>query len=68
VDAVDFLSWSIGRDLRQLRRKARLSQAELAARAKMRAATISRLENGHGDPTGKSVRKILRALRADTRA
>lgn len=62
VDALDFVNWSIGKDLRRLRRKAGLTQAEAAARAKIRVETLSRLENGHGNPTVATVRKILRAL------
>ena len=64
VDALDFTTWSIGRDLRRLRRKAGLTQAEVAARAKIRVETLSRLENGHGNPTVKTVHKILRAVGA----
>jgi DNA-binding XRE family transcriptional regulator len=66
VDALDFSAWSIGRDLRRQRRKAKLTQAEVAARAKIRVETLSRLENGHGNPTLKTVRKILSALGART--
>jgi DNA-binding phage protein len=34
----------------------------VAARAKIRVETLSRLENGHGNPTLATVRSILRAL------
>jgi len=34
----------------------------LAARANIRVETLSRLENGHSNPTAKTVRAILRAL------
>ena len=64
VDALEFTAWSIGRHLRRLRRKAGLSQAQVAARAKIRVETLSRLENGHGNPTVKTVERILRALGA----
>ena len=63
-DAIEVVSWSIGRDLRRLRRKAGLSQAEVAARAKIRAETLSRLENGRGNPTVATLRRILQALGA----
>ncbi len=63
-DALELVSWSIGRDLRRLRRKAGLSQAEVAARAKIRVETLSRLENGHGNPSVKTVQKILWAVGA----
>jgi DNA-binding XRE family transcriptional regulator len=61
-DAVAFGRRSIGRDLVRKRMAAGLSQSEVAARARIRAETLSRLENGHGNPTIATVRKILRAL------
>ena len=61
-DALEIVNWSIGRDLRHMRRKAGLSQAEVARRAKMRPETLSRLENGHGNPTVRTLRRVLRAL------
>ncbi len=61
-DAVNFATESIGRDLHQKRGVAGLSQAELAAKAGIRAETLSRLENGRGNPTVATVKKILRAL------
>ena len=64
VDAIEYSSWSIGRDLRRLRRKAGLTLAEAAARARVRADTLARLENGQGNPTRTTMRKILRALGA----
>jgi transcriptional regulator with XRE-family HTH domain len=39
-----------------------LTQAEVAVRAGIRLETISRLENGHGNPTMATVRRILKAL------
>ena len=62
LDALDFVAWSIGHDLCRLRRKAGLSQAQVARRAGIRVETLSRLENGHGNPTVKTVQKILRAF------
>lgn len=64
VDAIEYSGWSIGRDLRRLRRKAGLTLAEAAARARVRPDTLSRLENGQGNPTRKTMRKLLRALGA----
>jgi len=61
-DAVEFGRQSIGRDLAAKRLAAKLSQAEVAARARIRVETLSRLENGRGNPTVGTVRKILRAL------
>src|SRR2546428_6353614 len=62
VDAIRYANLSIGRDLARVRRRARLSQVQVAARARVRVETVSRIENGRGHPTGATVRKILRAL------
>jgi DNA-binding XRE family transcriptional regulator len=62
ADAVSFAKTSIGRDLARRRRAAGLSQAAVADRARIRAETLSRLENGRGNPTLATVRSILRAL------
>ncbi len=48
--------------LRQLRRKAALSQQELAERSGMTQETISRLERGHHAARGRTVRKLADAL------
>lgn len=61
-NAVDFAKASIGRDLQRKRTRARLTQAQVAAKAGVRLETLSRLENGHGNPTVTTVRRILRAL------
>ena len=62
VDAVDYARASIGRDLRRRRAKAGLTQAQVAARSGLRLETISRLENGRGNPTVATVRRILSAV------
>lgn len=62
VDAVDHARASIGRDLRRRRAKAGLTQAQVAARCGLRLETISRLENGRGNPTVATVRRILSAV------
>ena len=62
VDAVEFANASIGRSLARRRRAASLSQARLATKAGLRVETLSRIENGHGNPTVATVKKILRAL------
>ena len=61
-DAVAFAHESIGREIARRRRAAHLTQALVAARAGIRIETLSRLENGRGNPTLKTVRAILRAL------
>jgi DNA-binding XRE family transcriptional regulator len=54
---------AIGQELRRRRREAGLTQAEVAVRAGIRQETLSRLENGRGNPTLRTVRAILRSLR-----
>ena len=61
-NAVEFARASIGRDLQRKRTKARLTQSVVAAKAGIRLETLSRLENGHGNPTVLTVRRILLAL------
>jgi len=61
-DALAFARESIGRDIARRRRSARLSQAAVAARAGIRVETLSRLENGHSNPTVRTIRAILGAL------
>jgi len=62
VDASDYARMSIGRDLRRKRQKAGMSQVEVARKSGLRVETLSRLENGQGNPTFATVRRILRAL------
>jgi DNA-binding XRE family transcriptional regulator len=59
VDATDYARASIGLDLRRGREKAGLTQAQVAAKSGLRLETISRLENGKGNPTVSTVRRIL---------
>ena len=53
---------TFGPDLRRRRRQAGMTQAEVASRAGIRQETLSRLENGRGNPTLRTVRAILRSL------
>ena len=62
ADAVAYATVSIARGLRRLRRRAGLTQAEVARRAGIRAETLSRLENGRGNPTVATVSKVVRAI------
>jgi DNA-binding XRE family transcriptional regulator len=62
VDAVQFGRKSIGRDLRKKRLELHLTQAQVAAKAKVRVETVSRVESGDTNPTMKTMAKILRAV------
>ena len=53
--------------LRRLRRRAALSQAELAERAGTTQETISRLERGHHHARGGTLRRLAEALGVEAR-
>ena len=61
-DAGAFGAESVGPDLRERRRMARLTLSQVAQRAGIRQETLSRIENGRTNPTVGTVRSILRAL------
>lgn len=61
-DAGRFGRGSLGPDLRARRIKTGLTVTELARRAGIRLETLSRIENGHTDPSVRTVQSILRAL------
>jgi DNA-binding XRE family transcriptional regulator len=61
-DAARVAPGSVGPDLRARRRKARLTLTQTARRAGIRLETLSRIENGHTDPSVRTVQCILRAL------
>jgi len=67
VDAIEYVTWSIGRDLRRQRLATGLTQAEVARRAGIRVETLSRLENARGNPTVATVSKIVRAINRASR-
>lgn len=52
----------IGRSLRIKREAAGLTQREVARRARMQPAVLCRLENGGGNPTVETIRKVLKAI------
>jgi transcriptional regulator with XRE-family HTH domain len=54
----------IARNIGTRRRKARMSQAELARKAGIRQETVSRLETGKHASTLRTIEKIERALQA----
>ena len=52
----------MGRVLKALRRARELSQIEIAYKADMNLSTYSRIERGEGNPTVKTVCRILETL------
>jgi DNA-binding XRE family transcriptional regulator len=61
--AVEFAYASIARSVIRRRKAAGLSQAELAATAGVRTATVNRLKGGRHSPNVRTVDKIDAALR-----
>jgi transcriptional regulator with XRE-family HTH domain len=51
--------------IRTTRRRARLTQRELAARAGVPQSTVARIESGAIDPRASTLRVLLRACGAD---
>jgi transcriptional regulator with XRE-family HTH domain len=49
--------------LKELRRRAPMTQAELSAASGVSRQTISEIENGHGDTRPSTVRRLAKALR-----
>jgi DNA-binding XRE family transcriptional regulator len=61
-DATKLGRGSVGPDLRARRKQARLTLTKVARLAGIRLETLSRIENGHTDPSVGTVQAILRAL------
>jgi transcriptional regulator with XRE-family HTH domain len=53
---------ALGRVIRGLRKEQKLSQAELAERSGVAAATVSRIESGQIDPQWATVEKLASGL------
>jgi len=62
--AVDYARIAIARDILGARKRARLTQEELAGRAGIRVETLCRVETGHDSAGLKSIVAIDRALKA----
>lgn len=56
---------TFGQAVRFLRRMDKLSLRELARRAHLSPAGLSRLERGHFQPAPRTVRRLARLLRVD---
>jgi transcriptional regulator with XRE-family HTH domain len=52
----------LGQRIRELRKKQKLSQTELAEKADVALMTISRIERGEHDPHMKTLARISKAL------
>jgi ribosome-binding protein aMBF1 (putative translation factor) len=66
--ALDYIQFSIARDVIKQRKALGLSQAQLAELAGLRQETLSRLESGKHSPTVRTVEKIDRALKRHAKA
>ncbi len=64
VPAIEYLDASLARKLIRARRRAGLSQAELARRAGIRIETLNRIERVKTTPSIQTVERIDRALKA----
>lgn len=53
---------SIGEEIKYYRRKKGLTQKQLGDLCQMADSAIRRYENGHGNPTGKTLKRIADAL------
>lgn len=62
VKAIQFSSIVLGRKLKHMRESAGLHQSEVAKVAHVAHETLSRIENGHGNPTVKLVERIVKAI------
>jgi len=67
AEAIAYATVSIAKDLRRQRLAAGLTQAEVARRAGIRPETLSRLEHGRGNPTVRTISRIVRAIRGARR-
>jgi ribosome-binding protein aMBF1 (putative translation factor) len=67
VDAIAYARASVARDLVVARRKAGLTQAQLARLAKVRQETVSRLESGLQTITEATMKKLWRVLETHQR-
>lgn len=58
------MSEAFGRKLRDLRKRAGLTQAQLGVMLGLNLRQVSKLETGRYQPTWAAVQKVVRALRA----
>lgn len=63
--ARDVIKNNLGRKVRELRLSSKMSQEDLADKAKTRRALISEIERGEANPTLESIVSIAAALGVD---
>lgn len=54
---------SVGKRLRIIRRKKRLTQEEVAEKIRMHVSTLGRIERGESNPPVHTIEKIAKTLR-----
>lgn len=59
------ITQKVGEKIRKLRRGMRLSQEQLAIKAKLDLTTISEIETGNRNPSVKTLHKIALALKVN---
>ena len=57
------ISRSVGKRLRIIRRKKRLTQEEVAEKIRMHVSTLGRIERGESNPPVHTIEKIAKTLR-----
>lgn len=63
VENIKFISGpQVGKSLRKMREQAKLSQEQVAKKAKMPSSMLCRLEMGKGNPTVGTVSRIVKAI------
>lgn len=61
-DTFKFIRESFGRVFRSKRRGAGMTQVQVARAARVRPETVSRLEAGMGNPTIKTLERMMKAV------
>jgi len=62
VPALEFATRSMGKKLSTMRQASGMTQLELARKAKVRPETVSRIERGGGNPTARTIQRLLHAM------
>jgi len=61
------ISRKIGKKIKIIRKRKKLTQEEVAARARIHVSTLGRIERGESNPPLQTVSKITHALRVKPR-